>query len=326
MDKGANELLAEVDALYGKAKTETDYIKTEQKGQEFWQACKKEYFESLAKGTNYLWATYYRLLKFPPKAEKDFDEAVVNLLYKVDDIFDEISDLEKKIELKYLKSVISSSLTKNYDSSELSNKEMETMIRTDNLPLASSLRLINSIGLREMGQQNWEGAIKAFKKIFVFSEKELEDIENPDLVANIFSNLGASYIRGSLDIKEGEKYLLKAKKYYLKKEPPSEKHLQGIKNRLGEVAVAGIVQDLSGRKGWDQIWLEFEKDPETKEEIVKKWKDVIQKGDDPSYIIVKIFDDLTDRIGLRQEWEAMDETTQKEIQNEWIKIVSILFE
>lgn len=38
-------------------------------------------------------------------------------------------------------------------------------------------------------------------------------------------------------------------------------------------------------------------------------------------IVDKIIDDFTDRRGLRQEWENIDEEIQQEIRDTWIKIV-----
>ena len=38
-------------------------------------------------------------------------------------------------------------------------------------------------------------------------------------------------------------------------------------------------------------------------------------------IVDDLIADLTDRRGLRQEWEAIDEETQEEIRETWAKIV-----
>ncbi len=38
-------------------------------------------------------------------------------------------------------------------------------------------------------------------------------------------------------------------------------------------------------------------------------------------IVKEILADLTDRRGLRQEWENIDDDIQEEIKSEWIKIV-----
>ncbi len=38
-------------------------------------------------------------------------------------------------------------------------------------------------------------------------------------------------------------------------------------------------------------------------------------------IVDGIIEDFTDRRGLRQEWEQIDEETQQEIRDTWIKIV-----
>jgi hypothetical protein len=38
-------------------------------------------------------------------------------------------------------------------------------------------------------------------------------------------------------------------------------------------------------------------------------------------IVKRIVDDLTDRRGLRQEWEGIDDEIQKEIKSVWKKII-----
>ena len=38
-----------------------------------------------------------------------------------------------------------------------------------------------------------------------------------------------------------------------------------------------------------------------------------------------IIDDLTDRRGLRQEWEEIDEQTQEEIKATWAKLIAQAF-
>ena len=38
-------------------------------------------------------------------------------------------------------------------------------------------------------------------------------------------------------------------------------------------------------------------------------------------IVDAIIDDLSDRRGLRQEWEQTDDETQQEIKDEWVAIV-----
>ena len=38
-------------------------------------------------------------------------------------------------------------------------------------------------------------------------------------------------------------------------------------------------------------------------------------------IVDAIIEDFTDRRGLRQEWEQIDDETQKEIRDAWIEIV-----
>lgn len=43
-------------------------------------------------------------------------------------------------------------------------------------------------------------------------------------------------------------------------------------------------------------------------------------------IVWKIVEDLSDRRGLRQEWEQIDKETQKEIKEKWGKIVKLEIE
>lgn len=38
-------------------------------------------------------------------------------------------------------------------------------------------------------------------------------------------------------------------------------------------------------------------------------------------IVDKIIDDMTDRRGLRQEWDGFDDDIQREIREEWERIV-----
>lgn len=40
-------------------------------------------------------------------------------------------------------------------------------------------------------------------------------------------------------------------------------------------------------------------------------------------IVDKIIEDLTDRRGLRQEWEQLDEEIQQEIRQSWIELVDV---
>ncbi|MFA7169513.1 MAG: hypothetical protein WC178_01535 [Candidatus Paceibacterota bacterium] len=321
-----NGKIEEINASYKTAKTAEDYKKVEEKGKELWQICQKEYYNNLANGLNYLWATYYRLLKFSPENREDFSDEVRNLLYRIADLSRFVADPEKKIELLYLESVVHSYITENIAYAEALNKQMLAEISEGDLSLSSILRLINSIGLKEMSEKNWAGAVKVLVEISNIPPKDLGAVKNPDLIANVFSNLGASYIRGNIDIEEGERCLLIAEGYYLKTNPPSEKHLQGIKNRLreakGKRTAIRIIQDLSGRSGWSSIWSNIEEHPEIKREITEKWEGIAKEGLNPNSVINQILTDLINRYGLQQEWEATDKQTQEEIKEKWKKIVS----
>lgn len=45
----------------------------------------------------------------------------------------------------------------------------------------------------------------------------------------------------------------------------------------------------------------------------------------PKIIVSDIIKDFTDRRGLRQEWEQIDEDIQNEIKQEWCKIIDYHF-
>lgn len=327
MSEQVNQIIKELNELYKKAKTKEDYEKAIQKGKVLLDELEKEHWEGIAKGLNYLWGRYYKLLKFAPEGEA-FEKELTKLLQDIEDLYHNISDSETKIEIIYLQSVSYSNLAKNIEYAEYLNGKMKRLIQEGDLPPSSKLRLINSIGLKEMAEKNWAKAVEIFSEINNFSMEELSTIENPDTVANIFSNLGASYVRGDINVTKGRENLLKAESYCLKAVTPSEKHLQGIKNRLREVEekksqliVKKIIEDLSNRKGWSQIWSGIREDEETKEEIVKKWEIIVKEGNNPYFIVNQILVDLRDRRGLRQEWEIMDEQTQKDIKEKWIQIV-----
>jgi len=61
--------------------------------------------------------------------------------------------------------------------------------------------------------------------------------------------------------------------------------------------------------------------------IFKKYYRYILDGVIPSKeeeIVFSILHDFTDRKGLRQEWEKIDEDTQEEIIEDWIKLTKNL--
>lgn len=244
MSEKTTELTAELDELYKKAKSQEEYEEAIKKGQELKSEAKKKYFATLANGKNLYWSRYYLLLKFSdPEREAITRFEANSLLEEIEDLCSRVSSPETTIELLYLESVIYSQLLKDTEAAKKLNDFIKTMISDNRLPLSFLLQSINARGIKEMNDKNWEMAIKIFREILSFSEEELNGLSNPDSAANIFSNLGASILRGDInkqrdkrlaDIKEARKYLKTAEAYYRKKNPPSEKHLQGIANRQAE--------------------------------------------------------------------------------------------
>lgn len=245
MSEKTIKLTTELNELYKKAKSKEEYEEAIKKGQELKSEAMKEYFIELANGKNFYWSRYYLLLKFSdPKRGAVTRFEANSLLEEVQDLYSRISSLETTIELLYLESVIYSQLLKDAEAAKKTNDFMRTMISDNSLPISFLQQNINARGLKEMNDKNWETAVNVFSEILLFSEEELNSLENPDSAANIFSNLGASLLRNDkktmADIERAREYLAKAQEYYLKADWPSEKHLQGIANRQAEADRAEV--------------------------------------------------------------------------------------
>ena len=102
--------------------------------------------------------------------------------------------------------------------------------------LAAQLTAINGQGVILMEKKQFAKALKVFKQVRKVRGISLREIPENAIrpAANIFNNMGACNIRGNLDIWKGIGWLIEAKNYYVAERRPSEKHLNGIKNRLEE--------------------------------------------------------------------------------------------
>lgn len=225
-------LADKLSTLYEKAKTQEEYehvIKEEKTASVNLEG--KSFDLILPMLLPSFWAEYYLSLKFPSSS------VLINkgdFIYRVQDTLSQLKNPDNKVALLYLESVIWSNLLNNQENSNWCNREIETILLNEKVSLASTLRFINSRGLKEMAGKNWQETIGIFDEIEKFPKEALKQPENLRHTANIFSNLGASYIRGNIDIVEGIKNLLIAKEYYLQEKEPPEKHLEGLQNRLGE--------------------------------------------------------------------------------------------
>ena len=230
--KEEQELADKLFELYNKAKTKKEYQEIGKIGKEMNGELRGKSLDSILIALlPFFWAEYYLLLKFP-SATVIVD--VDNLLCTVQDKFSLLKNPDNKVSMLYLESVIWSNLLNDQENSDFCNRKIETILLNEKVLLASTLRFINSRGVKEMTEKNWQEAVEIFAEIEKFPEEALKQFENLRHTANIFSNLGASYIRGDIDIVEGRKNLLIAKKYYLQEKVPSIKHLDGITNRLRE--------------------------------------------------------------------------------------------
>lgn len=230
--KEIENLANELSKLYNKAKTKKEYKKVVRREEEISVSLEGESFDlMLLVFLPIYWAEYYLLLKFPLSsgvADKD------DFLCKVQYIFSQLKDPDNKVSMLYLESVIWSNLLNNRENSDWCNREIEKIILSEEISLASILKSINARIIKEMTDENWPEAVKISKEIEVFSREILRHAENLRHTANIFSNWGASLIRGSIDVDKGREKLLVAKDYYLREEVPPEGHLEGIENRLRE--------------------------------------------------------------------------------------------
>ena len=175
------------------------------------------------------WAKYYLLLKYSSSLEEKKAFAL-----EIENIYTFLTDPNNKVALLYLESVIWSNLLNDQERAGQLTDKMNRIIASESVSLTSILRLITSRIVKEMADENWPEAVKISKEIEVFPREILRHAENLRHTANIFSNWGASLIRGNIDVDKGRKNLFVAKDYYLREEAPPKGHLEGIENRLRE--------------------------------------------------------------------------------------------
>ena len=233
METGTAELADELSELYNKAKTKEEYLEVIGKGKEMEDLLAKEEFFDVIAPVILLsyWAEYYLLLKFPtPTATMDR----LNFASKVKTAYSLVANPDNKIAFLYLESVAWSNLVYNQERAVWCIIGIEKIIAEEKVSIASTLKLINASGLKEIAEKNWTEAVRIFSEIERFPENILWQPENLRHAANVTSNWGASLIRGDIDIAKGREKLLIARRYYLREEVPPEKHLEGVKNRLRE--------------------------------------------------------------------------------------------
>lgn len=224
------EFAGDLSKLYEGAKTKEEYEGVIERGIEVKTELVGEFPDITASVISpYLWAKYYRYLKFSSSRRDRVD-----LLDEVGQMFSQVKDPDNKVALLYLESVILSNLLNDQKGAEWRIFAIGKIIAEEEVSIASTLKLINASGLKEMAEKHWVEAAKIFSEIERFPENILQQPENLRSAANTFSNWGASLVRGDIDIVEGRENLLIAKDCYLREEVPSVKHLEGIENRLRE--------------------------------------------------------------------------------------------
>lgn len=232
METRTAELADELSKLYNEAKTKEEYGEVMKRGEEIKDMLQGEYPDITASVLfSSYWAGYYDLLKFPTSSA---DENRHEFLSKIRNVRLYLKDPDNKVALLYLESVVLSNLLGDQKSADWCIFGVSKIISEEEVSIASILRFINSRVVKEMADKNWNEAVEISKEIERFPKRILEQPENLRLAGHIFSNRGASYIRGDIDIDEGREKLLIAKGLYLQEKVPPENHLTGIKNRLRE--------------------------------------------------------------------------------------------
>lgn len=218
------ERTEEINDLYGKAIKELDYQKVEEKA----RALEKEMIEDgksvdeTAKAImNGFWARYYLAKKF------GYIDSVI--CSRVESYYSQVENLEVKIAYGYLLAVIASELREDFATAKEINSEIQK-IAEETGNVISILRAINARGLNEMKEKNFAKAVEIFNEV----EQIIVPSEAYQHLGNILSNLGASKIRGGINILDGVGDLIEAADYYLQTKPVPLKHIEGIKNRLNE--------------------------------------------------------------------------------------------
>jgi len=226
----AAEAARELSALYEKAKTEDEYKEIVRRGEEIKNTLEGE-FPDIEISVLYpsYFAEYYSLLKFPSSRKDRYRFAD-----RMGWLCATAKDPDNRVKMFYLRAEIASNLLGDQENANWCNNEINKIISSEKVSIASILRHINSRGTVEMAENNWREAVKIFSEIERFPEDILKRPENLRHTANITNNWGASLIRGDIDLPKGREKLLIARELYLQEEVPPEKHLEGIKNRLRE--------------------------------------------------------------------------------------------
>lgn len=231
-DKKEQELFDRLSELYEKATTEEEYNEVVEKGGERKIMLGEDPDIKVSIQLPSYWAEYYLFLKFP-NSFKDIQDRF-DFVSEIESVYTHLTDPDNKVALLHLESVIWSNLLNNQENSDWCNREIETILLNEEVSLVSILRYINARGIKEMAAKNWSEAVKIFNEIGVLSITALRQPENLRHAGNIFNNRGASKIRGSINITGGVDDLFEAKSFYLREDQPSQKHLEGLRNRLRE--------------------------------------------------------------------------------------------
>lgn len=160
------------------------------------------------------WTEGYLLLDLP--AISAADDRVHNFLSKIRNICSCLEDIGNKEVLFHLESIILNNLSNDQNQREWCVIDISKIISGEKASVVPTLIMISAGGKMKMAERNWVEAVKIFSRIKIFPKEVLEQFENMELTADIFRDLGISKIRGD-DAIEGEKDLLTAEDYYLRK-------------------------------------------------------------------------------------------------------------
>ncbi|MCK4591977.1 hypothetical protein KAT63_00885 [Candidatus Parcubacteria bacterium] len=230
-DKEEQELADKLSELYEKATTKEEYEKVVKEGGEIKVVIGEDPDMKVSTRLSSWWAEYYLHLKFPTSSA---DEDRHDFAFKIESIYTYLTDPDNKVALLYLESVIWSNLLDDQKQAGQLIDKMNRIISSEKVSLASILRHINSRGLKKMAEKNWLEAVEIFSEIGKLSHTELQRPENLRHTGNIINNMGTSKIRSGFDVTGGINDLFEAKSFYLREDQPSQKHLEGLRNRLGE--------------------------------------------------------------------------------------------
>ena len=143
----------------------------------------------------------------------------------------ELKKPELKVAYGYLLEVIVVELLEDFKEAARMEVEIKEIV-TETRNMVSILRTINALGIKEMKEGNFKGAVTTFNDMIRFEDDIAEDAFRH--AGNILNNQGAAKIRGNIDPIGGARDLISAAIYYLRESEPPRKHLEGIRNRLRE--------------------------------------------------------------------------------------------